>query len=346
MTKQLSAKLLAISILISLFSFTVKAQEKGLIINPLKIWDQARHNAFTDLVRHRGHFYCVFREGEGHVPAGKEENGKIRILRSRNGKKWRSAGLLTSEIYDLRDPKISVMPDGRLLVLMGGSDYVGRELRSRLCQVSFSKKGKKFSDPVPIDIDPQIKTNTDWLWKITWKGATGYGLVYQPANTGDWGIALVSTTDGTNYELVGALNLEGKPNESTIRFRGDTMIAIVRREAGVNGVMGFSNPPYRNWEWVDLGMRLGGPDFVFSDEGKIICGTRTYPVQGIQEGYRTSIIEFDLSGREQKRLVLPSGGDTSYPGMVIFRNRLWISYYSSHEGKTSIYFGKLPLNDI
>ena len=40
-------------------------------------------------------------------------------------------------------------------------------------------------------------------------------------------------------------------------------------------------------------------------------------------------------------LVLPSGGDCSYPGIVWHDGLLWLSYYSSHEGKTSIYLAKI-----
>ena len=40
-------------------------------------------------------------------------------------------------------------------------------------------------------------------------------------------------------------------------------------------------------------------------------------------------------------LELPSGGDTSYAGMVLDDGLLWISYYSSHEEKTSIYLAKV-----
>jgi hypothetical protein len=329
-----------------LFVFSNLAQETGVEINSVRIWDQANHNAFTDLVRYRGHFYCVFREGAGHVPSGKEENGNIRILKSRKGNKWKSAGLLSSEMYDLRDPKISVMPDGRLMVLMGGSDYVGKELRSRLCQVSFSNNGKEFSDPAPVEIDHRIRTNYDWIWKITWKGEKGYGLVYQPVPGRDWTIALVSTTDGINYNLVKAIELEGKPNESTVRFKDDTMYAMVRREAGANGLLGISKPPYNDWQWIDLGMRIGGPEFLITDDGYLICGTRSYPRQESIEGYKTVIIKFDKRGKELKRIIMPSGGDTSYPGMVIYRRKLWISYYSSHEGKTSIYFASLSLDLI
>ncbi|MFV1963959.1 MAG: hypothetical protein ACC628_00945 [Pirellulaceae bacterium] len=40
-------------------------------------------------------------------------------------------------------------------------------------------------------------------------------------------------------------------------------------------------------------------------------------------------------------LQLPSGGDTSYAGLVWHDDMLWISYYASHEGKTSIYLAKV-----
>jgi len=42
-------------------------------------------------------------------------------------------------------------------------------------------------------------------------------------------------------------------------------------------------------------------------------------------------------------LKLPSGGDTSYPGLVWHDGLLWVSYYSSHEGKTSVYLAKVKL---
>jgi hypothetical protein len=40
---------------------------------------------------------------------------------------------------------------------------------------------------------------------------------------------------------------------------------------------------------------------------------------------------------------MPSGGDSSYPGMVLHDGLLWMSYYSSHEGKSSIYLARIRL---
>ena len=42
---------------------------------------------------------------------------------------------------------------------------------------------------------------------------------------------------------------------------------------------------------------------------------------------------------------LPSGKDTSYAGLVWHENMLWVSYYSSHEGKTSIYLAKVKFGN-
>ncbi len=47
--------------------------------------------------------------------------------------------------------------------------------------------------------------------------------------------------------------------------------------------------------------------------------------------------------RYEPVLTLPSGGDTSYPGLVWHDDQLWMSYYSSHEGKTSIYLARIRI---
>jgi len=44
-----------------------------------------------------------------------------------------------------------------------------------------------------------------------------------------------------------------------------------------------------------------------------------------------------------KLLKLPSAGDTSYPGLLWHNDLLYMSYYSTHEGKTSIYIAKIKV---
>ena len=100
----------------------VIAQAGAAEVNPVsvaKIWDKAPHNAFADLVRWNGRFYCTFREAEGHVKG----DGRICVIASEDGDEWASVALLAEEGIDLRDPKISIMPDGRLMIVAGGSVY-------------------------------------------------------------------------------------------------------------------------------------------------------------------------------------------------------------------------------
>lgn len=43
-------------------------------------------------------------------------------------------------------------------------------------------------------------------------------------------------------------------------------------------------------------------------------------------------------------LPLPRVGDTSYPGIAYYNGLLYMSYYSSHQGKSAIYLAKIELD--
>lgn len=78
------------------------------LLTVTKIWDHAPHNAFTDLLRRGDGWLCTFREARAHdSPAG-----TIRVLQSDDGEHWSSAAEVVESDVDLRDPKLSVMPDG------------------------------------------------------------------------------------------------------------------------------------------------------------------------------------------------------------------------------------------
>ncbi|MDG2105804.1 MAG: exo-alpha-sialidase, partial [Pirellulaceae bacterium] len=96
----------------------VSAQTKPAAVVVQKIWDAAPHNAFTDLVRFQDRWFCVFREGQGHVSA----DGALRVITSQDGVNWEAAARLTMPDADLRDAKITVTPDQRLM-LSGAAAY-------------------------------------------------------------------------------------------------------------------------------------------------------------------------------------------------------------------------------
>ena len=105
-----------------------------------KIWDRGEHNAFSDLIRFQDRWWCTFREAKDHGPS----LGQVRVIVSTDGEKWESAALLEEREVDLRDPKLSIMPDGRLMLIMGGSVYRGTPFGTRSPRVSFSADGRQW----------------------------------------------------------------------------------------------------------------------------------------------------------------------------------------------------------
>ncbi len=324
-------------------SFAVNALPVNPALKSEKIWDKAFHSAFTDIVQFNGEFYCAFRESSvGHIPGKKtgDGDGKVRILRSSDGKVWESAALLERNSIDLRDSKLSVTPDGRLMVVMGGSVYVNQKLVKRVGQVSFSDtKGKNFTVPQDILIDPEIRSDFDWLWRVTWRDGVGYGAVYQLTEP-DWSLWLVKTTDGIRYSKIAKLEAAGRPNETTVRFapNGEMNLLIRRESAGREAFFARADAPYAKWTFANTGVSLGGPNFIYLPDGRILAGGR---VNG-----QTGIGFVDENGKFNLFAILPSAGDNSYPGFVIRDGFLFISYYSGHEGKTAIYLAKISLDDL
>jgi len=328
--------------LLSIVTFLSSGQDPD--VETTMIWNKGSHNAFTDLIRFKSAFYCTFREGNSHVPKNASENGSIRIIRSHDGINWEPVALLTDPRSDLRDPKLSVMPDGRLMVIMGGSDYSSGKLSGMVPHVSFSADGMDFSKPSPVTITDGEGLGFDWIWRVTWKGKTGYSVDYQSGSVSPGnGLKLLKTFDGISWEKVASFNIEPLPNEATIRFdKNGSMMILLRREAGATGMLGISQTPYKSWKWTELDYRLGGPDFLVMKKNALLIGTRLYG----PSSNSTVLYVTDKDGTIKKTVRLPSGGDTSYPGLLIHKKHLMVSYYSSHEGKSSVYIARLKIKDL
>lgn len=326
-------------VLILFFSSNLMAQTNCVTVK--KIWDNGKHNAFTSLIKFKDAYYCSFREGETHIfdSSGKAE-GKVRILKSIDGKNWKSVAYFGKDNYDLRDPKLSITPDHRLMVTIGGSIYEGWNLTGRNPMVVFSDDGECFSDLIPVKIHDNAGNGKDWIWRVTWHKNIGYTAMYSMTADREAYLTLLSTKDGINYKFVSKLEVPNFPNEATIRFDSDDkMYIMVRRD--IIGCWGKSNYPYVNWEWKDMDIRLGGPDFIFLDDNTTIMGTRSH----YTSIPKTVLLTGKGTEKFEEVYVLPSGGDNSYTGFQIAEDELWVSYYSTHETKnSSIYIAKMPLN--
>lgn len=342
-------QLIYIVCFIFMVSSQANAQQDEETTQLKRIWDRAPHNAFTDIIYFKQYLYVVFREGDGHIPnKDNTGNGKIRILSSTDGEFWESAGLIELPGVDLRDPKITFTPKKRLMILMGGSKYENGELQSINTYVSMSdSNGKRFSDPEPVELPEEIASDFNWLWRVTWYNKVGYGVVYQSNVDGEKGKSkafLVQTNKGTEYELVTELDIDGNPNEATVRSMGGGELGILVRRGGGDklGMLGTSKAPYTDWTWEKLDFQLGGPNFEMIPIDKIIIGTRRYS----EEGNYTALMLGKKNEPFKEVMRLPSGGDNSYVGMFSIAGFIWLSYYSSHEGKASIYYARIPYKEL
>src|SRR5205085_3698861 len=102
-------------------------------------------NAFTDLIRFKDVWYCCFREGGTHLAA----DGAIRVITPQDGEKWTRAARLTRPGADLRDPKICLTPDGRLMLSGVAAFPAGSPVRHR-SMVWFSGAGKDWGGGTAI----------------------------------------------------------------------------------------------------------------------------------------------------------------------------------------------------
>jgi hypothetical protein len=324
-------KHLLLVVLVLSVSHSVGALEPIPKSSATKIWDQAPHNAFTDLVRFHDRWFCVFREGKGHV----SPDGALRVISSTDGVKWESAALITSNNSDLRDAKITVTPDGQLM-LCGAEALHDKSKHTHQSLAWFSADGRTWSEKHAIG-DPNF-----WLWRVTWHQGIAYGIGYGCGEQKS--VRLYSSKDGKRFDtLVEKLYEDGYPNETSIVFVGDTAYCLLRRDGqgkqSNTGLLGIAKAPYKEWQWKDLQVRIGGPHMIRMPDGRLLAAVRLYDGR-----VRTSLCWIDPeTAKLTEFLELPSGGDTSYAGLVLYNDFLWISYYSSHEGKTSIYLAKMPV---
>jgi len=303
----------------------------GQFASVTKIWDKAPHNGFTDIIYFNNRFLICLREGQDHASF----DGKLRVISSIDGNHWESVDLFVDTSGDLREAKFAVSPDDQLML----SGPVATDIRTKhQTKKWFSKDGILWSSPV------NIGDKNNWLWRETVYNTIAYSIGYPtgyPNNDLRPPVKMYVSSDMVNYVV--KIDSLVKGNETTLRFfSNDSAIALIRRDPQ-NALIGRSKSPFTEWKWYDCGYRLGGPNFIILPNGRIFGGARFY--DGGRE--HTALFTIDKNTNQVKKYVeLPSSGDNGYPGIVIVNDTVWISYYSSHEGKASIYLVKIGLDIV
>ncbi|QDF67487.1 exo-alpha-sialidase [Shewanella sp. SNU WT4] len=304
------------------------------IIKHKKIWDKSPHSAFTDLCRYQGQFYCVFRSAIAHV----SDTAELVILVSSDGNKWHKFAEVSEPECDLRDGKWLIFNNTLYLNAAAVDRRPQCDADKRLQSLSWTVTSQGVSAPRVIVSDNY------WLWKCAANAAQNLivGGAYRGGPEGD--IRLYTSLDGDTFTCAMApLNNQGYVNEAAPLFVEDDLYVLLRRDPAYDdrgsALLGCAPAPYLDWQWLELTCRVGGPT-LFSWHDKLLAIVRLY-----NDNTRTSLIEIDkVTGQVTECLTMPSGGDTSYAGVVLENDCLSLSYYSSHEGHSCIYFAKISLS--
>ncbi len=307
----------------------------------IRISKPAEHAAFTDL--HENPFdtssktlFCCYREAMNHVSPG----GRIIVVKiDKSDFSVIHKEQLVLPDYDLRDPKLSF--DGKRLIVTSYAKTFLPDGQMQTKMVSFfTTTGYSWSSM------NSFGKSGWWLWNHAWKKGEAFGFAY---NRSAQFISLYKgdpTRSMKVYQenVFGLLKSQkGYPNESAFLFdSNENALVFLRRDAdSFSAQFGTSSAPYVKWQWHDLGIYIGGPAAVALDDNNILVAGRH--IDWNKRTFSTRLWHFNTKTKSlTELLVLPSSGDTSYPGLVLEGDTLYMSYYSCHvDNQARVYLAKL-----
>ena len=312
-----------------------------------KVYDDGRHDAFTDLCRFQGRMYLTFRScPDGHMVFA---TSRILVLASDDGDTWDEVFTFSVPQRDTRDPHFLIFRDqlfvytGTWLVPAEGAD---RDLNEHLGYAAWSEDGRKWHGPRMLE-----GTYGHYVWRAAAHGDTAYlcgrrrrdFIAGFPSETGPENIqgAMLASDDGLVWRHA-ALFTEEHGDETAFLFEEDgAVVALARGAAGRPARICRAMPPYDRWTRTELDRNVGGPLLARWGVGYLVGGRKT-----IDPDNPRTILYWLVEDALHEIAELPSAGDNSYPGLLVLDDgrQALLSYYSSHEETTSIYLAELSLS--
>lgn len=321
------------------------------VSNVRRVFHNGEHNAFTDLIRFGDRYYLTFRScPDGHMV---HPTASILILSSRDLRTWTPRHRFQVPLRDTRDPHFLIFKE-RLFVYTG-TWYSGKtslprsqyDVNLHLGYGVWSEDGNKWHGPVMLE-----GTFGHYIWRAAAYGGKAYlcgrrKVNFEVLSKGEprrMESLMLESEDGLIWRKRTVFR-PSEGDETAFQFTEDgELLAIARGFGRGPAWLLRANPPYTDWKRVKLDRYIGGPLLMRWGSRWVVGGRRL-------QGPKAAM--YWLDGQQLKSFaVLPSGGDTSYPGMVVLSpKRAAISWYSSHErdakGRqiTAIYMADLEIAD-
>ncbi|MEA3403295.1 MAG: sialidase family protein [Armatimonadota bacterium] len=316
-----------------------------------EIYEDGRHNAFTDIRLFRGRYYVCFRSGTAHGSL----DGQTRVMASADLKSWQQVALL-STVLDDRDPKLAEW-GGRLWVLgpTRTPDFP-EEMTRGARRFRFQSVGCSTTDGEHWSPGTVLEPIDHRFWRP--REHAGAMWVANHCSNPEPGreehASLWRSTDMQRWEFVSMIHEGERANETDIEFLDDgTLVAFVRREeaGGAGTPFKTSAPPYTQWEQHDQPLDVRGPMLTQAEGTLYVCGRLMEPTEeGTLRDTRLYRVTDDFQLEEL--LVLPAPdwaperqGDNSYAGAhYVGGDELLLSYYSGTGHRAGIYVASIDIS--
>jgi hypothetical protein len=323
--------------------------DRGVVVETWKAVSDGAHNSNTDLTFWNGHFYLCHQASPFHLGTSRS---KMRLWRSADAHNWELVREFRPEQWEYRDPTFGQIGERLFIYFLPNRD---RNPEPFTTAFTSSLDGSEWR---PV----QDIANEGWLfWRPkTLDGKTWYVTAYWH----DHGRSqLLKSLDGIAWETVSYI-WEGERNDETdFEFMADGRILSTARLEGEGTWRGDANgstllsvaaPPYDKWTHAkSKTTRLDGP-CLFPYNGRVYAVGRyqaSFFPRYIEQGGLFAKKRTSLFLVEPERLAwltdLPSAGDTSYAGIAMRGDDMYVSYYTSSPKKDPVWVnGMFQPSDI
>lgn len=302
------------------------------IVEKKIVYDDGKHNAFTDLILYNGTYYLAFRNGSSHS----SYDGRILILKSKDGIDWNLAWDINTTTDD-RDPKFFIWKDKLFLIFP--TRWLGTHPHERMPMVSWLD-GKKWTKPIKC----YEVGWTPWRPRVIGGNLLASFYFYHPSKLEFWESALMRSYDGIHWEKVSTIYFGDGANETDIFSFKEGIIAIIRREGYGIGrwstIVAEGKIPFNEWKYHDLGIAIHAPCIFKIRDELFICGRHFMMEKRMEE---IKIWRLAGKGKIESILSLGYGEDVGYCGAYVRGNEVLISYYIGNPLKASIYIALLEI---
>jgi len=307
-------------------------------VGKLEVWtvvDDGLHNAFTDLIHWRGYFWLAYVSSPSHFG---NRRSRVIILRSKDAREWQKIIQFSGNGEDIRDPKLAEIKGRLFLYALLNNKFEPEPYKT---VTAYSNDGATWSPLADV-------TPTGWLLRrpLTADSTTWFA----PAHHIEYGASvLFASKDGITWDRRGSIHTGERADETSIHIlENGQMVAVTRLEVGssifghrdAGTLISYADAPYTSWtpRARNTVTRLDG-SALFRHMGRIFAVGRRQVTTGGPFRWQGSAFSrercalylvIDNEDGLVHLLDLPSSGDTSYPGVVIENDKIFISYYTNN----------------